>query len=347
MSAILVVDDERNIRRVLKGLLKKNGYDNILEACDGREALEITDENNIDLVISDINMPHMNGLEFFEKVKDRNFPFIVLTAYGTVETAVAAVKKGVYDFISKPFDEEELVNVVKKALDEKTMEEQELGFSDEIFDIYFDSENSEIKKIKESLPRVARTKANILITGETGTGKGLLACAVHSPGQQKDAPFIKVNCSAIPENLMESELFGYKRGAFTGAVVDKPGKFELADKGTIFLDEIGEMPYELQAKLLSVIQEKEITRLGGISPVKTDVRIIAATNMDVKKAVEEKLFREDLYFRLNVVAVELPALRDRTDDIVKFMDYFNKKYAAEYGLKPKKIDSRTIEMFKE
>ncbi|HDT14828.1 MAG TPA: sigma-54-dependent Fis family transcriptional regulator [Firmicutes bacterium] len=346
MSAILVVDDEPNIRKVLKGLLNKNGYTGVIEAEDGKQALEMADENNVELVISDINMPNMNGLELFEKVKDRDFPFIILTAYGTVETAVNAVKNGVYDFISKPFDEAELINTVKKALSEKKERENEPVFTDEIFEIYFDSKNPGVQRIKDSLSKAAKTKANILITGETGTGKGLLACVVHSSGPGKTAPFIKVNCSAIPENLIESELFGYKKGAFTGAAMDKPGKFELADKGTIFLDEIGELPYELQAKLLSVIQEKEITRLGDIKTVKVDVRIIAATNMEIKKALEEKNFREDLYYRLNVVEFELPALRDRAGDIIKFAEYFNKKYADEYGLKPKKFDENALELLK-
>lgn len=341
MAKILVVDDEENIRKVLKGLLKKNGFIDIEEAPDGEAALEIINDGGVDLVISDLSMPGMNGMELFEKVKNEPLTFIILTAYGTVEKAVDAIKKGVHDFISKPFDEEELVNIVFKALKDKGMRSLEIE-GPEIADVFFDSDNNEILKIKENLARVAKTGANILIHGETGTGKGLLAGVIHA-SSGKNEPFIKINCAAIPENLIEAELFGYKKGAFTGAVIDKPGKFELADGGTIFLDEIGELSYDMQAKLLCAIQDKEITPLGGNSPVKTDARIIAATNINIQEAIAVKRFREDLYFRLNVVEFALPPLRGRRADIAAFMEYFNEKYSKEYKTGKKDFDSSAVE----
>jgi DNA-binding NtrC family response regulator len=335
MPRILVVDDEENIRKVLSGLLNRNGFNDILFAADGRAALDIIEDNNIDLVISDINMPKMDGIALFEEVKDRDLIFIILTAYGSIETAVAAVKNGVYDFISKPFDESELVNTVKKALNMQDKKSADVSFAGGMEDIYFSSRHPAILEIKENLERVVKTRANILITGETGTGKGLLAGILHKNSPYAGTPLIKVNCAAIPANLMESELFGYKKGAFTGAGSDKPGKFELADSGTLFLDEIGELDFELQAKLLNAIQDREITRLGDVKPIKIDVRIISATNMKIKEAIAGKKFREDLFYRLNVVSFELPPLRERKQDIKNFTEYFNKKYSHEYGIKKK------------
>lgn len=342
MAKILVVDDEENIRKVLKGLLKKNGFIDVDEAPDGEAALEIINDGGVDLVISDLSMPGMSGVELYEKVKKEPLTFIILTAYGTVEKAVNAIKKGVHDFISKPFDEEELVNIVFKALKDKGRRSLEIE-GPEIAGVFFESANQEIIKIKENLARVANTGANIFIRGETGTGKGLLAGVIHALSGKAE-PFIKVNCAAIPESLIEAELFGYKKGAFTGAVIDKPGKFELADGGTIFLDEIGELSYDMQAKLLCAIQDKEITPLGANAPVRTDARIIAATNVDIREAIAARRFREDLYFRLNVVEFELPPLRGRRADIAAFTEHFNEKYSKEYKIGKKEFDAHAIEL---
>ncbi len=342
MPNILVVDDEENIRKVLKGLLAKNGFDVVMQAENGKRAFEIIEDNNVDLVISDMNMPELDGMALFEKVKDMDLIFIILTAYGTVDTAVKAIKQGVYDFIAKPFDEAELVNTVKKALAEKKGGRFGVSVKSGLEAVYFRTENPDIIKIKESLDRVVKSGANILLLGDTGTGKGLLAKTIHELDANKAAPFIKVNCAAIPANLMEAELFGYKKGAFTGASTDKPGKFELADGGTLFLDEIGELTFDLQAKLLAAIQDRETTRLGDTRPVKFKARVIAATNIDMKQAIAGKKFREDLYFRLNVVEFTLPKLADRKNDIPQLLDYFIKKYSSEYGAEKKVFEEQAI-----
>ena len=291
MPNILIVDDEENIRKVIRGLLAKNGFDVILQAENGKKALELIQDNNIDLVISDLNMPEMNGLELFDRVKDMDLIFIILTAYGTIDMAVGAIKSGVHDFIAKPFDEADLVNTVKKALSTRKSSSLDLKITSGLEAIYFRTGNPDIIKIKESLDRVVRSGANVILLGETGTGKGLMAKIMHELSPQKNAPLIKVNCAAIPANLMEAELFGYKKGAFTGAGTDKPGKFELADGGTLFLDEIAEMPFELQAKLLSALQDREVTRLGDTRPVKFSARVVAATNINIREAIAAKKFR--------------------------------------------------------
>lgn len=346
MPNILIVDDEENIRKVIRGLLARNGFDVILQAENGKKAFELIQDNNIDLVISDLNMPEMNGLELFDRVKDMDLVFIILTAYGTIDMAVGAIKNGVYDFIAKPFDEAELITTIKKALSERKSGSLDIKVSSGLEAMYFRTENADVVKIKQSLERVVKSGANVLLLGETGTGKGLMAKIMHELSPQKNAPFIKVNCAAIPANLMEAELFGYKKGAFTGASIDKPGKFEVADGGTLFLDEIGDMPMDLQAKLLSVLQDREATRLGDTRPVKFNVRVVAATNIDIKEAVNAKKFREDLYFRLNVVEFRLPALRERRDDIPQLLDYFMKKYSAEYGMEAKEFDAGAREFMK-
>ncbi|MBN2754556.1 MAG: sigma-54-dependent Fis family transcriptional regulator [Candidatus Goldbacteria bacterium] len=346
MAKLLIVDDEDNIRKVLKQLLARNGFTDIIEAADGVEALEKINDNEIDLVISDINMPKMDGITLFEKAKKLGPVFIILTAFGSIETAVNMVKSGVYDFISKPFDESELVNTVKKAVSERCSSNMEIQYSGGIDEIFFQSRHPEIEKINSVIDRVATTGGPVFITGETGTGKGLLAGIIHEKSGRQGA-FIKVNCAAIPETLMESELFGYRKGAFTGAAMDKPGKFELAAGGTIFLDEIGELPNELQAKLLAALQDKEINRLGDTKPVKIDARVIAATNINIKEAIEKKTFREDLYYRLNVVEFAVPPLRERGEDAGLFINFFNKKYSDEYGIEQKKFSEDAVEYISE
>lgn len=345
MPQILVVDDEENIRKVIGGLLKKNGFTSITYAANGVEGYEAVEDENIDLIISDVNMPVMDGLALFEKVKERGIPFIILTAYGTIETAVNAIKNGVYDFIAKPFDEKNLIDTVKKALEENGKNSLELA-DGSVEDVFFRTSDAGLMKIKESLGRIVNTKAGILIIGETGTGKGLLAGIIHRASPERDKPLIKVNCSAIPDNLIESELFGYAKGAFTGAVSEKPGKFEMADGGTLFLDEIGELKPDMQSKLLSVLQEKEVTRLGENKVRKIDARIIAATNINIKEAIEQKKFREDLYYRLNIVEFKLPALRERKEDIASLTEFFTAKYAKEFGIKKKSFEAAAMEKMK-
>jgi two-component system response regulator AtoC len=345
---ILVVDDEANLRRVLAAQLSRDGYE-VHTAPDGEAGLAVLREHHIDLVITDLRMPKMDGLELLRQAlrTDPQLPVVILTAHGTVDNAVEALKTGAFDYITKPFDQAEVRTIVKKALRTRDLAETEatreepregagarfgiIGESDAILGIY------------AILERVANTPTTVLITGESGTGKELVARALHENSSRKERPFIKVNCAAIPKDLMESELFGYERGAFTGAVTSKPGRFELASGGTLFLDEIAEIPVEMQVKLLRVLQESEFERVGGIKTIRVDVRLVAATNRDLKREIAAGTFREDLYYRLNVVPIALPALRDRVSDIpllgTHFVDKFNnrlKKHVS--GIEPDAMD---------
>jgi nitrogen regulation protein NR(I) len=328
----LVVDDEANLRRVLTAQLSRDGYE-VHTAPDGEAGLALLREHHIDLVITDLRMPKMDGLELLRQALrgDPQLPVVILTAHGTVDNAVEALKTGAFDYITKPFDQAEVRTIVKKALrtrdlaeTEATREEPREGAGAR-FGIIGESEA--ILGIYTILERVANTPTTVLITGESGTGKELVARALHENSSRKERPFIKVNCAAIPKDLMESELFGYERGAFTGAVTSKPGRFELASGGTLFLDEIAEIPVEMQVKLLRVLQESEFERVGGIKTIRVDVRLVAATNRDLKREIAAGTFREDLYYRLNVVPIALPALRERVSDIpllgAHFVDKFN------------------------
>lgn len=301
---ILVVDDEANLRRVLTAQLSRDGYE-VHTAPDGEAGLAVLREHHIDLVITDLRMPKMDGLELLRQAlrSDPQLPVVILTAHGTVDNAVEALKTGAFDYITKPFDQAEVRTIVKKALrtrdlaeTEATREEPREGAGAR-FGIIGESEA--ILGIYTILERVANTPTTVLVTGESGTGKELVARALHENSSRKDRPFIKVNCAAIPKDLMESELFGYERGAFTGAVTSKPGRFELASGGTLFLDEIAEIPVEMQVKLLRVLQESEFERVGGIKTIRVDVRLVAATNRDLKREIAAGNFREDLYYRLN------------------------------------------------
>jgi two-component system response regulator AtoC len=329
---ILVVDDEANLRRVLTAQLSRDGYE-VHSAPDGEAGLALLREHHIDLVITDLRMPKMDGMELLRQALriDAELPVVILTAHGTVDNAVEALKTGAFDYITKPFDQAEVRTIVKKALrtrdladTEATREEAEgagarfgiIGESEAIISIY------------TILERVADTPTTVLITGESGTGKELIARALHENSSRKERPFIKVNCAAIPKDLMESELFGYERGAFTGAVTSKPGRFELASGGTLFLDEIAEIPVEMQVKLLRVLQESEFERVGGIKTIRVDVRLVAATNRDLKREIAAGTFREDLYYRLNVVPIALPALRERDTDIPLLSSHFVDKFNA-------------------
>ncbi len=333
---ILVVDDEANLRKVLVAQLGRDGYD-VHSAEDGEAALAFLKEHHIDLVITDLRMPKVDGMELLRAAlrDDPTRPVVMMTAYGSVDVAVEALKTGAFDFITKPFDQNEVRIIVKKAL-----RTRDLANSDATREIAMPAsatregaarfgiigESQPIVDVYTILQRVADTPTTVLITGESGTGKELVARALHENSSRKDKPFIKVNCAAIPKDLMESELFGYEKGAFTGAVGAKPGRFELAHEGTLFLDEIGEIPNEMQVKLLRVLQESEFERVGGIKTIRVDVRLVAATNRDLKQEIARNAFREDLFYRLNVVPIALPALRERRSDIPHLARHFITKF---------------------
>ena len=344
MSSILIVDDDPNIRKVLRDLLEKEGF-NVLTASDVDKALPFIDQKDLDLIVTDLKMPGKSGMDLLRICHEKrpSVPVIMITAFGNVEAAVTAMKKGAYDFITKPFDENELLNVIEKAISESEMNR-------ELISTYFDRETSfaevigktpAILQIFQTVQKIAPTDSTVLITGETGVGKELIAREIHSGSQRRDHPFVKVNCAAIPETLLESELFGYEKGAFTGAVTNKPGRFEIAHQGTLFLDEIGEIPLHLQAKLLGVIQDKAFDRVGGVKTIKVDIRIIAATNQDLQSAIQLGKFRSDLFYRLNVVPILIPPLRERIGDLIPLVDYFRKKFTAKYH---KRIDNMTPEV---
>ncbi|MEC7522321.1 MAG: sigma-54 dependent transcriptional regulator [Myxococcota bacterium] len=325
---ILVADDELNLRRVLEAQLKRDGYD-VIAVEDGQQALDALEEHHVDVIISDLRMPKVDGMTLLKQaVADfPDVPVIIITAHGTVDTAVEALKLGAFDYITKPFEQSELRNVVGKAAKTRELTQREVAPEP--------SEPGRYRLIGQSPPmvevynvieKVADTPSTVLLTGESGTGKELIARALHENSSRKDRPFIRVNCAAIPRDLIESELFGYEKGAFTGAVTSKPGRFELAHGGTLFLDEIGEIPVNMQVKLLRAIQEQEFERVGGIKTIEVDVRLVAATNRDLAQEIKQGRFREDLYYRLNVVQVRLPPLRERTSDIPLLIEHFVKRF---------------------
>jgi len=344
MPTILVVDDKDSMRNMLTETLTDEGY-RVDCAPDGRRALELVRNKSYDLVLTDLKMPDVDGLEVLGNVKDidSDTAVIVMTAYGTIEDAVAAIKKGAYDFITKPFDTDHLCVLVNRALEnrrlvaENTLLRQELlaghGFSNII------GQNEKMVEISGLIQKVAMSDATVLLQGESGTGKELFARAIHSLSLRKDRPYITINCAAIPHELLENELFGSEKGAFTGAHARKMGKFEIANSGTVFLDEIGDMDISLQSKLLRVLQQKNFERLGGTKPIDVDVRVIAATNMDLNEQIRAKHFREDLYYRLSVFPINIPPLRERRDDIKRLTEYFVEKYCREMK-KPIKSLSR-------
>ncbi|MBN2342198.1 MAG: sigma-54-dependent Fis family transcriptional regulator [Deltaproteobacteria bacterium] len=325
---VLVADDERNLRRMLKAQLERWGYEVHL-AETGTDALQILNENHIDILITDLRMPEMDGMELLNQVqkKYKSIPVIMITAHGTVDTAVEAIKLGAFDYITKPYDRNALKDVVAKAEKTCKLAEKEFSFDDNQdgrFKIIGKSEP--MQEIYDMVERVAPTPSTVLISGDSGTGKELIARALFDNSKRNKMPYIRVNCAAIPPTLIESELFGYEKGAFTGAESSKPGRFELADGGTLFLDEVGEISMEMQVKLLRAIQEEEFERVGGVSTIKVDVRLITATNQDLRHLVKEGKFRDDLYYRLNVVHMHLPRLNDRKEDIPLLARHFLTKY---------------------
>ncbi len=334
MKKILIVDDELNMRLVLSAMLKKEGYE-ISAASNGKEALQILQSNKFAVVITDLKMPDVDGMELLIRIAERHpeIPVIMITAHGTIATAVEALKKGAFDYITKPFDLDDLKNIVSKAIKTRVLKESELSLApSEIERIGMIGTSQQTMEIFEAIKRVAQTTTTVMITGETGTGKELVADAIHYNSPRRKNPLIKINCAAIAETLMESELFGYEKGAYTGAAVTKPGKFELAHKGTLFLDEVAEIPREMQVKLLRVIQEQEFERVGGLRTIKVDVRIIAATNQNLLRQVQAGNFREDLYYRLNVFPIDIPPLRERKEDVLPLIDYFLEKFNKKMGL---------------
>ena len=336
MATILIVEDEPKMLRLLELNLSEEGY-SVKTAEDAEAGLALLRKDRIDLVVTDLKLPGMNGLEFLQSVKrhDARIPVIVMTAYGTVETAVEAMKAGASDYVLKPFSLEEIKLIVGKELDVNRLREENRSLREALGRRYefknIIAHSAKMQEVLGTVDRVAPSNSTVLLGGESGVGKDLIARAIHQHSRRASGPFVKINCTAIPENLLESELFGYEKGAFTGAVNSKPGKFELADKGTIFLDEIGDVPGTIQVKLLRVLQDREFERLGGTKTLKVDVRVVAATNQDLRAALEEGTFREDLYYRLNVVPISIPPLRERKEDIPYLVDHFVERFARDSG----------------
>jgi two-component system response regulator PilR (NtrC family) len=333
-NTILVADDEQSMREFLDIMLRKEDY-KVSLASNGEEVLKLIEKDIFDLVLLDIRMPKLDGIATLKRIKATSPETVVImiTAYASTDTAIKAMKEGAYDYITKPFKIDEIKMIIKNALEKKNLQEENILLKQVVRDRYhFDNiigQSSKMSALYDLLEKVSPTKTNILITGESGTGKELVAKAIHYNSPRKEKPFVTLNCGAIPETLIESELFGHMKGAFTDAIHTKKGLFEMADEGTIFLDEISELPLLMQVKLLRVLQEKEFKRVGGTEDIRVDVRIIAATNKDLEEAVREKRFREDLYYRLNVIQIKLPSLRERRDDIPLLANHFLKKYAEE------------------
>ncbi|PCI37483.1 MAG: hypothetical protein COB53_06410 [Elusimicrobia bacterium] len=342
---ILVVEDQANHRKVLKGFLESKGWRTAL-AKDAGEALKaLKKKEKPTVVLTDLKMPGTDGIELLRQLKGSfaSLPVILMTAYGTVESAVEAMKLGASDFLAKPLDFEELERVVKKTLDSATREGDEWVSECGEGEHPLIGTSAVMKAVYTLIAKAGPSDASVLVLGETGTGKELVAAAVHAASARREKPFIKVHCGAIPEDLLEAELFGYEKGAFTGAVREKPGKFELADGGTVFLDEVGDMSAAMQVKLLRVLQSGEFDRVGGTGTLKVDVRVVSATNVDLEKAVADKRFREDLFYRLNIVPISLPPLRDRCDDIPELVNFLLQRLAAKNGKAVPSIESAAVE----
>lgn len=345
MAKILIIDDEKSIRSTLREILEYEKYD-VDEAKDGEEGLALLDKNEYDVVLCDIRMPKMDGIVVLEKAIEmgKETQFIMVSAHGTIETAVECTKKGAYDFIQKPPDLNRLLLTVRNALDKSDLVQETKVLKKKIsksIDILGASEA--IERIKKTIEKVAPTEARVLITGPNGSGKELVAKWLHAKSARANGPLVEVNCAAIPSELIESELFGHEKGAFTSAIKQRIGKFEQANGGTLFLDEIGDMSLSAQAKVLRALQEHKIMRVGGEKEIKVDVRIVAATNKDLQKEIQENRFREDLYHRLGVILVHVPPLKERLDDIPVLVEHFLKEIASEYGNAVKAIDDKALE----
>ena len=352
MPSILIVEDEAKMRRLLELNLGEQGF-TTHAVSDAESGLKLLGQQEIDLVVTDFRLPGMNGLEFLQAIKRINasLPVVMMTAYGSVESAVEAMKMGASDYVLKPFSLEEMTLVVRKELDAHNLREENRSLREALGQRYhyknIIAQSDNMQTVLAMVERVAPTNATVLLGGESGVGKDLVARAIHEHSNRKAGPFVKINSTAIPENLLESELFGYEKGAFSGATGSKPGKFELADRGTLFLDEIGDVPAATQVKLLRVLQEREFERLGGTKTLKVDVRLIAATNRDLRAALEDGSFREDLYYRLNVVAIDIPPLREHKQDIPELARFFLEKFGRESQQPVKSITPAAMKLLVE
>src|SRR5579864_2941202 len=349
MASILIVEDEAKMRRLLELNLGEEGF-TTHAAADAETGLKLLSHEKIDLVVTDFKLPGMNGLEFLQAIKrvDAALPVVIMTAYGSVESAVEAMKVGASDYVLKPFSLAEMVLVIRKELDACKLRDENRSLREALGQRYeyvnVVAKGEKMQAVLALVERVAPTNSTVLLGGESGVGKDLIARAIHEHSHRASGPFIKINSTAIPENLLESELFGYEKGAFSGATTSKPGKFELADKGTLFLDEIGDVPPAIQVKLLRVLQERQFERLGGTKTLKVDVRLIAATNRDLRAALEEGTFREDLYYRLNVVPIDIPPLREHKEDIPDLVKHFFARFARENESAPREVSPAALQL---
>jgi DNA-binding NtrC family response regulator len=346
--SILIVDDEDAQRSVLKGYLEKKGY-RIFSASSGNEGIKTVQNNIIDIILSDFKMPDRTGLEVLEEVKKINpeISFVILTAYGTIENAVKAMRLGAFDYISKPVDLDELDLMIERIIENRNLKSENQILKNQLKEKFkidsFISQSPKMEEVLSVASRAADSRATVLITGESGTGKEVLAKSIHYVSSRKDKPFVAVNIPALPETLLESELFGHEKGAFTGAEKSKKGRFELAHEGTIFLDEIGDIPINLQVKLLRVLQEHQIEKLGSTETVNIDVRIIAATHQNLEQKIKDGSFREDLFYRLNIVSLNIPPLRERKEDILPLIEHFIEKYSKENGRENLSLSKETVD----
>ncbi len=348
-KSVLIVDDEEGIRESLSGILEDEGYD-VLTASSGEDALAIAKEHMPDIVFLDVWLPEMDGLETLPRLKeiDANIPVIMISGHGNIEIAVKATRLGAYDFLEKPLSLEKVIITAKRALERKILEEENRSLKENIIKkcrLIGDSEK--MRTLRQQIEMAAQSNSRVLILGESGTGKELVARLLHEKSQRAGGPFVEVNCAAIPQELIESELFGHEKGAFTGATERKSGKFELADRGTLFLDEIGDMALQTQAKVLRVIETQAFQKVGGSKNIKVDVRIIAATNKNLMEEVKNGNFREDLYFRLNVIPIIVPPLKERRDDIPLLIKYFIELFASENGIRQKEITPDVVKTFQD
>ena len=344
MSKILVIEDDGKIRSILKEILEEKDHE-VEEAADGQEGLRKLESGAFDLCLCDIKMPKMDGLEVLEKAKETGIPtnFVIISAHGTIDVAVEAVKKGAFDFLQKPFDLGRLEITLRNALDKTTLIRETKSLKKKISKKYdMVGSSPSIVSVKDMIEKVAPTDARVLITGPNGSGKELVARWLHEKSKRASGPLIEVNCAAIPSELIESELFGHEKGSFTSAIKQRLGKFELAEGGTLFLDEIGDMSLSAQAKVLRALQENKITRVGGDKEITVNVRVIAATNKNLKKEIEENKFREDLYHRLSVIVIKVPALNDRREDIPELTEKFLEDIAEDYGSRKKTVEPKAL-----
>jgi DNA-binding NtrC family response regulator len=351
MEKILIIEDKESMAQMLKETLELEGY-GVIIARDGAEGIKRIKDSKVDAVLTDLKLPKKDGLEVLKTSKEENplTPVIVMTAFGSIETAVNAMKLGAYDFMTKPLDTDHLLMLIKRSLENQRLITENMLLKDELSHQFgmprIIGKSPVMLAVADNIQKVAPAKTTVLLLGESGTGKELFARAIHFLSPRKEHPFVPINCAAIPRELLESELFGYEKGAFTGAGEKKLGKFELANKGTVFLDEIGEMDMALQSKVLRTLQEGEIERIGGTNLIKVDIRIIAASNKDLEAGVTDKTFREDLYYRLSVFPITIPSLRERKDDIPALVEHFISKYSAEMKIAQKNITSDALESLK-